>query len=367
MFDHHAPVSGMIVVLMVVCLGLTSCSTSVPSAEMPVPSSQPARSPSATELVQATATTTSIPAAQTTTGSNQGTAMNTTTAMTDGWSYEAALKLFDYDQQAPLDLQETETEELEDVTVHHISYASPKGGRVRGYMVVPSGPGPFAGVIIQHGMPGSRDSVRAYAEQVARTGAVVLAIDAPFARRRGETLSLTEKDREEQIQLMIDLRRGVDALVSRTDVDANRLGYIGFSYGGAMGGLLAGIEKRIKAFVLAVGDGGLVEHLDKPTAANDISAQVPQDVFERWKTLMEPIEPIRFVGYAAPAALLFQNARSDESVNEESAKRYQEAGSEPKEVKWYDGGHRLSDQAHRDQVEWLQAHIGIDAKKFKRP
>jgi dienelactone hydrolase len=291
--------------------------------------------------------------------------MNTITTTANGWSYEATLKLFDYDQQTPLDLQETETEELDDVVVHHISYASPKGGRVTGYLVVPSGPGPFAGIIMQHGMPGNRDSLRAYAERVARTGAVVLLINAPFARRRGEPLSFTEKDREEQIQLMIDLRRGVDALVSRTDVDPQRLGYIGFSYGAAMGGLLAGIEKRIKAFVLAVGDGGLVEHFNAPTAANDLSGRVPQAAFEHWKTIMEPIEPLRFVGHAAPSALLFQNARTDSLVNEESAGRYQAAGSEPKEIKWYDSSHGLNDQARQDQVEWLQTQIGIDAKKFK--
>jgi dienelactone hydrolase len=291
--------------------------------------------------------------------------MNTTPTMNDSWSYEETLRLFDYDQQAMLDLQEIKTEELAEVTVHDISYASPKGGRVTGFLVVPSGPGPFAGAIMQHGMPGSRNSLRSYAESLVKTGAVVLLIDAPFARRAGDAVSFTEKDRAEQIQYMIDLRRGVDLLVSRADVDPNRLGYIGYSYGAAMGGLLAGIEKRIKAFVFAVGDGGLVEHFDDPTAANDISGHVSPEVFEQWKATMQPIEPIRFVRYAAPSAVLFQNAHHDTLVKAESAKRYQQAGSEPKEMMWYDTNHRLNDQAYRDQVNWLHMHIGIDAKKFK--
>jgi dienelactone hydrolase len=348
----NALVSRILIALAVICLSLTGCSTTAPSAELE-PSSRPVAEVAASAPAQTPVVSTAAP---------QATAMNTTA---NGWSYEATSKLFDYDPQAALDLQETKTEELADVTVHEISYASPKGGRVTGYMIVPSGPGPFAGMIIQHGMPGSRESVRSYGEAVAKTGAVVLLIDAPFARRRGEHVLFSEKDRQEQIQYMIDLRRGVDALVSRTDVDPQRLGYIGFSYGGAMGGLLAGIEKRIKAFVLAVGDGGLVEHYNNPTARKEISDWVSKDMFQRWKTIMDPIEPLRFVGYAAPSALLFQNARNDEYVTEEAAMRYQAAGSEPKQIKWYDGGHRLSDPAHQDQIEWLQTQIGIDAKKFK--
>lgn len=37
---------------------------------------------------------------------------------------------FDYDQKAPLDVQEAGVEQRGDVTIHDISYASPKGGRV---------------------------------------------------------------------------------------------------------------------------------------------------------------------------------------------------------------------------------------------
>ena len=57
-----------------------------------------------------------------------------------------------------------------------------------------------------------------------------------------------------------DLRRGVDLLLSRPDVAKDRLGYAGGSYGGAQGGLLSGVETRIKAYVLVVGDGRAVRH-----------------------------------------------------------------------------------------------------------
>src|SRR6202521_2121404 len=55
----------------------------------------------------------------------------------------ALLRHFDYDQKAPLDVQEAGVEQRGDVTIHDISYASPKGGRVPSYLVVPQGQGTF--------------------------------------------------------------------------------------------------------------------------------------------------------------------------------------------------------------------------------
>src|SRR5207253_11502888 len=56
----------------------------------------------------------------------------------------------DYDRNAPLDIKEAAVEQRDDIAIHDISYASPKGGRVPAYLVVPSGKGPFAAVIWGH-------------------------------------------------------------------------------------------------------------------------------------------------------------------------------------------------------------------------
>ena len=62
----------------------------------------------------------------------------------------ALLQHFDYDRNAPLDGKEVGVEQRGNVAVHDISYASPKGGRVPAYLVVPNGKGPFAAVIWGH-------------------------------------------------------------------------------------------------------------------------------------------------------------------------------------------------------------------------
>jgi hypothetical protein len=82
---------------------------------------------------------------------------------------------------------------------------------------------------------------------------------------------------------------------------------------------------------------------------------------------MRPIEPIRFIGRAAPAHLFFQNALRDEAVAREDALAYQAAGSEPKQIEWYESGHFLPDEAFQRMANWLAGVIGIDASLFTMP
>src|SRR5690348_10441645 len=55
-----------------------------------------------------------------------------------------------YDRSSPLDVQETGAEHRGNITIQEISYASPKGGRVPAYLVVPNGKGPFPAVLWGH-------------------------------------------------------------------------------------------------------------------------------------------------------------------------------------------------------------------------
>jgi hypothetical protein len=57
------------------------------------------------------------------------------------------LRHSDYDQNTPLDVRESGVDRRGNVAIHDLSYASPKGGRVPVYLMVPSGKGLFAAVI----------------------------------------------------------------------------------------------------------------------------------------------------------------------------------------------------------------------------
>ena len=306
---------------------------------------------------------TSVPLAVQQTPTAVNTAASTATPIPD--IYEQGVGLFDYEAQSSVLITESSVQQEDGYAIYDITYPSPKTGEVPAYLVLPEGPGPFAGIILMHGSSGSRSTLLPLAKDLAHTGAAVLTISAPSARTPGrDWITFTPRDRDEQIQLMVDLRRGVDLLTQHEKVDPARLGYVGYSYGAAMGGLLAGIEPRIKAYGLMVGDGGLVNHFMEDGEPVGGFEQFDAATRERWLEAMEPIEPIHYVGHASPSALFFQNARHDRSVTEGDALAYQAAGSEPKKVQWYDSGHGLPQQAYLDMVNWLAEQIGIDGAKF---
>ena len=278
---------------------------------------------------------------------------------------QAELGLFAYDVNAPINLQKTVENTSGGVELSGISYDSPAGGRVTGILVTPvNRSSPRPGIILMHGMPGSsRDNwLINQATTFARSGAVVIAITAPFARRStGSPVQMTKQDREEQIQLMKDLQRAVDVLRAQPNVAADRIAYYGVSYGGAMGALFAAIERRIKTAVLVVGNGGLVTHLTGP---EDLSfmALVSCATRNAWFHEMVPIEPIRFIGLAKPTPLLLQNGRFDEAVTPADAQLLHNAAPEPRKLLWYDAGHNLNQQALFDAHDWLVEQIGLDPR-----
>jgi len=217
------------------------------------------------------------------------------------------------------------------------------------------------GIVLMHGMPGNARSMAGGAQQLAEHGAVVIAIDAPFARRGGSPVRFSGQDRAEQIQLIMDLQRAVDVLRAHASVDDDRIAYVGISYGAAMGALFVGIERRIKAAVLVVGDGGLVSHFTGP---EDLSFMAGLSCAARvaWFRDMAPIEPIRFIAHASPTALLLQSGRLDNLVPEPDAQALHTAAPEARTISWYEAGHGLNQQATFDRHDWLHQQIGLDAR-----
>jgi len=102
-------------------------------------------------------------------------------------SYSQAVKHFDYDAHAPLDIKEISVQDRSGVKVHDITYSSPKGGVVPAYLIVPNGKGKFAAILWGHWMmPNSPTANRSEfldeAVALASAGVVSLLIDAPYVR-----------------------------------------------------------------------------------------------------------------------------------------------------------------------------------------
>jgi dienelactone hydrolase len=275
--------------------------------------------------------------------------------------------LFAYDADAPLNLRRTADSTANGVEFNSISYDSPAGGSVPGLLNRPlARSGLRPGVVVMHPsgnatapVKGARLAQNEMAA-LARRGAVVIGIDAPYFRRGGTNPpTLSPLDRPEQIQLMKDLQRAVDVLLAQGNVDPARIGFSGYSYGGMVAVHFAGIERRLRAAAIMAGYGGSVTLLttkERVPGLPNLSCAVRA----AWFRDNVPIEPIRFIPGAAPTALLFQIARFDTAVPLEDAQAVYDAASSPKEVRYYDTGHGLSPQATADRFSWLARQIGID-------
>lgn len=270
------------------------------------------------------------------------------------------LATFSYDRALPLDLRDSAANTQDGVEIHAISFASPRGGRATGLLFVPVQRPPgvrLPGLVMQHGMPGKAENVSWVSGNIAHHGAIVVALDAPFARRTGDPVRFTPQDSAEQVQLIVDLQRAFDLLTGRPDVDAARLAFVGRSYGAAMGGLLAAVEHRPRTYVLIVGDGGLVTHYSVPGRRAALDSLSPENR-ERWLAAMRLIEPIRYIGCATGASFFFQAARRDELVTVNDALAFQRAAPKPIEVRWYDLDHNLGWPAIVDELDWLHHTLG---------
>jgi dienelactone hydrolase len=282
--------------------------------------------------------------------------------------YQELCRLYDYDAKAPLEAREAGVTDRDGIKVHDVSFAtstkgtfaaSSKGGRVTAYLLVPAGQGPFPAVLFMHGAggPGAGRSIGS-GLPFAKAGIAFLTIDGPYSGARaapGEQIWDPDKsalvNRDALIQTVIDLRRSVDFLISRPEVDGKRIGFAGGSYGAITGGVLAGVETRIKAYVLMSGPPSILD------------GQIPriQSVAKQdgVAALFDPVAPIHYVGHAAPAALFFQFGRLDSGITADAARHMHEAASDPKLVKWYDAGHTLNQAAITDRVEWMKKELGV--------
>lgn len=272
--------------------------------------------------------------------------------------------MFDYDQNTPLEIRETIVEERDGAYVRDISYISANGVRVAAYLVVPHEEGSHAGIIFLHGGEQDRSDFLDEALSLARTGAVSLLIDEPTVRQMPH-FTEPEADRDRFTQTIINVRRGVDLLTSRPEVDAGRIGYVGLSFGAWMGGVLAGVEKRIRAYVLIAGTPSMTDiwRSGEHPVVQGVRRSLTKDQLDKYIEATSALDAIHYIGSAAPSALFFQFARRDEVIPAEAARQYSEAASEPKLIRWYDAGHQdifIKSEALRDRAAWLSQQIGLN-------
>jgi dienelactone hydrolase len=203
-----------------------------------------------------------------------------------------------------------------------VTYRS-EGVTVTATLSLPEGDGPFPAVLYAPGVTCRRDMFAADVAALQRAGFAALSVDPPDGRDPYVQPITGDPDpaAEAHRRYVADLRRGLDVLRSLPEVDADRMGYVGYSWGGFVGGYLAGLGEPVRAYVLTYAGADWVGA--DPTAADGFDA-----------------DPAEAVGAAAPdAAYLFIAGVDDFLFSRASVTRYSEAAGADARLVWLPGGH----------------------------
>ncbi|MGH9765327.1 MAG: alpha/beta hydrolase family protein, partial [Blastocatellia bacterium] len=241
----------------------------------------------------------------------------------------------------------------------------PNAGLVTAYLVVPPGKGPFPAVVYGHWcMPGSDKKNRTEfldeAIVLAHSGVISLLPDHVTVHPGfvEDNTPLNDNQTAVEVQQDVNLRRGVDLLIARGDVDASRIAYVGHSCDATAGGFLSGIERRFKAFVIMAGD--LSDEVDKTNKAfEEYRQKVGPAKFDAFMEKYDWMDPGKYVAHSAPASMFLQYATDEPFMNGDTAKRYLDVVGEPKKLKVYEAPHALNAEATRDRLRFLAEQLSV--------
>jgi dienelactone hydrolase len=288
-------------------------------------------------------------------------------------SYPDLLPRFDYDSHAGLEMRETDVHKRDKVRLIELNYAGASGDRVPAYLLIPPGGGPFPAIIWGHwlkkGSPlANKDEFLEEAVALARSGVVSLLIDAPQVRHewveaKGDAgpLEAAKQQSEAAVHQVTDLRRGIDLLYGRPDVDRKRIAYVGHSWDAHVGAILAGVESRICCFVLMASGYADEEETfaskDPKTIAH--IKEVGEDNVREYFREYAWDDPVYFLGHTDRESIFLQFASGD-GISKATAQKYLDRfSSKDKKMEFYDAPHALNAAARLDRDRWLQKHLGI--------
>ena len=138
------------------------------------------------------------------------------------------------------------------------------------------------------------------------------------------------------LQTTVDHRRAIDYLVTRpTIVDTSRIGVLGHSMGGVIIFTLNACEPRIGASVACV---------------------TPLNIWDQ--DALSVISPYTFARGVGKRPFLMLMGKSDTYYSEADANVVLEMiQGDPKELTWYDTGHRLPEEYIPKAVDWFVTHL----------
>ena len=269
----------------------------------------------------------------------------------DDAEYQRILEYYNYDQGMPSDPEiYGEWPWRGPHVLYKLSYGSVRGQRVPAYLAIPKEPAGIKVpvVVLMHGWNlfwgKNEDWVLEWIPLLTAQGYAVLAPDHfMYGERKKEDGFDNGSDRgpyyyrDWMCQSVVDLRRGIDYLESRPDIDPERIAIFGGSLGGWIGSILAAVEPRIKTVILSV------------PATEFETAQTPPGRI---------INSSNFFPNYKDLSLFMVLAKNDVPARNARAKEFFDLVQVKKDMVEYDESHFLDPQKYNKEIlEWLKANL----------
>ena len=266
----------------------------------------------------------------------------------DDASFEIISDHFRYDRQMPLEAVTIgEWPHRNPYVIEKVEFSSTHGERVPAYYTHPkdSTDARYPAILLLHGANDfwgkNEDWALDWMDILSREGWCVLVADFyGFGERKnaGQAPSWELSPylgRAAVVQSVTDQRRGLDYLLSRSEVDTSRVALMGGSMGGYFGTMVAGLEDRFATVVLTVTGAW------PPEAATDGGVNRFGHTLNFAPRVSAPI--------------LMVNATGDGRELPEELFR---AMPEPRKQVWYESDHYLPPrQYNEDIVAWLHEYL----------
>jgi cephalosporin-C deacetylase-like acetyl esterase len=266
-------------------------------------------------------------------------------------------KYYEYDQHLPLKDSMRLIKDTTGYKLYYLTYISVHNQKVTALLTVPKvGKVPYPVIILMHGYGDRKtvDYVEAGNDYMWKSGYAVLRLDIA---NHGDRLtddydfSFTDGDRywtrDILIQTVFDLRRAVDFIQTRKELNAGRIGYLGISLGGIIGTVFCGVDQRVKVPVIVLGGGAM--HLMFGTDA----------LSDDTRDYLSMIEPLNFVRMISPRPLLMINASNDDVIPPMMSKLMFKTAKEPKKIIWFDAKHHTIpiDKTYESAINWFKEYL----------
>ena len=264
---------------------------------------------------------------------------------------------YDYDAGFPLQDSVHLIDDKNSYLQYYVNYLSVHDKKVTALLSIPKNvKKPMPVIILLHGLGDRKtvDYIETGNKAFIDSGYAVFRIDIDnHGERRVHDYQFDFTDgyrfstRDLISQTVFDLRRAVDFLATRKEIDSTRIGYFGISLGGVIGTVFCGVDKRIKVPVIALAGGDL--HL----------AFGMEALTDEARNYFSIIDPINFVALISPRPLLMINAENDEIIPPITSKLMYKKAGEPKKIIWYPTKHRKIpiNKAYLEGILWYKKYL----------